>query len=298
MNIKSDFLNALASTPKHPADFRPENFPGNIHTVEPDNSSPLFFLLSAGITKATMPFSFDIRSLDCFLFLYTKEGCGKLVVGNQVYSLAPSSLLFLDCRERFRLDIAIEPWEYQIFFIAGTSLSYYNELLPDNKPALIHITPFSHTALCLEKLLHLTGSDSISSQLMISSLINYVLTVCISSSIKKEDRPIQVASYLSDLKALFDNAFEESYSLDELAERFHISKYRLCREFGNAFGMPPLKYLNHRRIEIAGHLLLTTDLKVHEVGSKVGIDNTNHFISLFRQIYSTTPLEYKQRMTF
>lgn len=297
MNIKSVFLNALASTPKCPADFWPEKFLGNVHAVEPDDSSPLFFLLSAGITKATTPFSFDIRSLDCFLFLYTKEGCGKLVVGNQVYSLTPSSVLFLDCRERFRLDIAIEPWEYQIFFITGTSLTYYNGLLSDNKPALTHITPYSQTALCLEKLLHLTGSDSIPSQLMISSLIDYVLTDCVSSSIKEKDRPIQVASYLSDIKALFDSSFEKSYSLDELAERFHISKYRLCREFGIAFGMPPLKYLNHHRIKIAGHLLLTTDLKIHEVGSKVGIDNTNHFISLFRQIHGTTPLEYKQRMT-
>ena len=298
MNIKSAFLNALASTPKYPADFQPENFLGNVHTVEPDDSSPLYFLLSAGTTKATMPFSFDIRSLDCFLFLYTKEGCGKLVVGNQVYSLTPSSVLFLDCRERFRLDIAIDPWEYQIFFIAGASLTYYNKLLADNKPALIHITPYSQTALCLEKLLHLTGSGSIPSQLMISSLINYVLTDCVSSSIKEKDQSIQVASYLSDIKTLFDNSFEKSYSLDELAERFHISKYRLCREFGNVFGMPPLKYLNHHRIKIAEHLLLTTDLKIHEVGSKVGIDNTNHFISLFRQIHGTTPLEYKQRMTF
>ncbi len=298
MNIKNAFLNALASTPKCPADFRPEDFPGTVHTVEPDYSAPLFFLLSAGVIKAAMPFSFDIRSLDCFLFLYTKEGCGKLVMGNQVYSLAPSSLLFLDCRERFRLDIAIEPWEYQIFFVTGNSLSYYYKLLPDDKPALIQATPFSQTALCLEKLLHLTGSGGTSSELIISSLINLVLTDCISDSVREEDHSLQIATYLWDLKALLDNAFWETYSLDSLAEQFHISKYRLCREFGNAFGMPPLKYLNHRRIEIAKHLLLTTDLKIHEVGSKVGIDNTNHFISLFRQINGTTPLEYKQRMTF
>lgn len=298
MNIKEAFLSALASPPKYPAGFRPKDFPGIIHTAEPDDSSPLFFLLSAGITKVTTPFSFDIRTLDCFLFLYTTAGCGKLVIGNQVYSLTPSSLLFLDCRERFRLDIAIEPWEYRLFFVAGSSLSYYYQLLPDSKPALIDIAPFSQTALQLDKLMHLTGSCNITNTLQISSLIGCVLTDCITASVADVSKPHQVATYLTDIKALFDNNFAETYSLDELAEQFHISKYRLCREFGSAFGMPPLKYLNHRRIEIAQHLLLTTDLKIHEVGSKVGIDNTNHFISLFRQTHGTTPLEYKQRMTF
>lgn len=297
MNIKGAFLNALAATPKFPAGYNLEDFPGVVHTVESDNTSPLFSLLSAGTTQATFPFSFDIRSLDCFLFLYTKAGCGKLVIGNQVYSLMPSSLLFLDCRERFRLDIAIEPWEYEIFFVTGNSLSYYYSLLPDTKPAIINALPFSQTALALEKLLQLTGTNSTAANLMISSLITCVLTNCITEILTQDMQPPQIAAYLSELKSLFDSAFQESYSLDELAEEFHISKYRLCREFGAAFGMPPLKYLNHKRIEIAGHLLLTTNLKIHEVGSKVGIDNTNHFISLFRQFNGTTPLEYKQRMT-
>lgn len=298
MNIKGAFLNALATAPKHPADFRPEDFPGTVHSVDTDDSTPLFSLLSAGNTEAAFPFSFDIRSLDCFLFLYTKDGCGKLVIGNQVYSLTPSSLLMLDCRERFRLDIAIEPWDYQIFFVKGSAFSYYYELLPEPKPVITTVMPFSQTVLCLEKLLHLADINTVSANLTISSLIDTLLTECITGELTTDSSQPQIAAYLTDLKNLFDNAFQNTYSLDELAERFHISKYRLCREFGSAFGVPPLKYLNRRRIEIAQHLLLTTDLKIHEVGSKVGIDNTNHFITLFRQINGTTPLEYKQRMTF
>ncbi len=298
MNIKGAFLNALTTTPKHPANYQPADFLGRIHTLETDDSSPLFELLSCGCTKASFPFSFDIRSLDCFLFLYTTEGCGKLVMGNQVYSLTPSSLLLLDCKEHFRLDIAIEPWEYQVFFVTGSTISYYYCLLPEQKPVIITTTPFSQTTLNLEKLLHVTDVNSSLSKLKVSALIDTILTDCISKELSEPPLPSQVSAYLTDLKSLFDDAFGESYSLDELAERFHVSKYRLCREFGAAFGMPPLKYLNRRRIEIAQHLLLTTNLKIHEVGSKVGIDNTNHFISLFRQINGTTPLEYKQRMTF
>lgn len=58
----------------------------------------------------------------------------------------------------------------------------------------------------------------------------------------------------------------------------------------------PAQYLNKRRIEVAKHLLITTDYRIHEVGSMVGIDNTNHFITLFRKYTGATPLEYKQRL--
>ena len=60
------------------------------------------------------------------------------------------------------------------------------------------------------------------------------------------------------------------------------------------YGQSPMHYLNSRRILIAKKLLLTTDLTIREVGSKVGIDNTNHFINLFKKDTGTTPLSFKQ----
>lgn len=297
MNIKESFLSSLSFSSKFPAGWQAEDFLGHIYTQAPDTSSPLHRLLAAAEHTMTFPFSCNIRSMDCFLLLYTKDGCGKLLIENQVYSLTASSLLLLDCRESFRLDIAIEPWEFQIYFINGDALSYYYGLLPNTDPVILSATPFSDTALCLEKLLSIPNAGDLSSALKASSFINTVVTDCILNQLSDDTAPPQIAPYLMQLKDLFDNHFEEDYSLDELEERFQISKYRLCREFGSTFGASPFKYLNQKRIQIAGHLLITTDLKIHEVGSKVGIDNTNHFISLFRKAYGTTPLEYKQRMT-
>ena len=55
-----------------------------------------------------------------------------------------------------------------------------------------------------------------------------------------------------------------------------------------------MHYLNHQRILAAKRLLLTTDMSVHEVGSQVGIENTNHFINLFKKETGATPLSFKQ----
>ena len=88
--------------------------------------------------------------------------------------------------------------------------------------------------------------------------------------------------------------YGENYSLDELENTYSVSKYRICREFSKYYGASPVQYLNHKRIEEAKKLLLTTNDTIHEIGSKVGIHNTNHFINLFKRETGATPLAFKQ----
>ena len=45
----------------------------------------------------------------------------------------------------------------------------------------------------------------------------------------------------------------------------------------------------------AEHLLNDTDLKVHEVAERVGIENTTHFINLFKRKHKMTPAAYRNR---
>ena len=73
-----------------------------------------------------------------------------------------------------------------------------------------------------------------------------------------------------------------------------ISRYHLCREFSATFHTSPLQYLQEKKIEAAISLLLSTDDPIHEVGSAVGIDNTNHFIHLFKKHTGVTPFVYRQ----
>jgi len=298
MDFVDSFLNSLISPPKLSASEKPEAFLGSGFSQDKEASSPLLRLLSAGSLQASFPYSFDIKSLDCFLFLYTRRGCGKLLLGSQVYSLDADSLLLLDCRQHFRIDIAVEPWNYQAFFFTGSSLSYYRGLFPGDHFFITHIFTHSDAAMCTERLLAEYPGSRLPQKLIISDLLGHLLTDCFSTLLKPEHAADQTPLYIQDICSLFDNEYQKLYTLDDLERQFGISKYRICREFGAAFGISPLQYLNKRRIEIAKHLLLTTDHKVHVIGSMVGIDNTNHFINLFKKNTGMTPLEYKQRMTF
>ena len=48
-------------------------------------------------------------------------------------------------------------------------------------------------------------------------------------------------------------------------------------------------------MEAAKKMLLTTDNTVHEISSKVGYDNVNHFINLFKKENGVTPSVFRQK---
>lgn len=297
MNIKTDFLNALVSRPRLSPGQNPEDFLGCIVSFPKEDGSPLLHLLSFGNIKASAPWSFDISSLDCCLFLYTKSGCGKLTVNSQVYTLGESSLLFFDCRQRFRFDIAVSPWEYQLLLFCGASLTYYCSLLPQTQVPLIQLPPYSELATCMKNIAVRAQIPGTCSRLIISDLLNRMVTEYLTGILNPDASLSQIPAHVRKMKEMFDERFQDLYTLDGLEEHFGISKYRLCREFSHTYQAPPLQYLNRKRIDHAAGLLTSTNLLIHEIGSMVGIDNTNHFINLFKKYRGVTPLEYRQRMT-
>lgn len=296
MNLKASFLSSLITPPKLSPSHDPMEFLGQIWEQEISSSSPLLYLLSSGNIKAAFPWTFDIAPMDCYLLLYTKKGSGKLTVNHQVFTLNASSLLFLDCHQRIHIDIAASPWEYQIFFCYGNNFSYYHKLIPLANPSILHIAPLSEMAMSLELLLSKSSPLSLRLQLSISDLLNRVMTQFVMTLLDEPEAISHVPAYIKNMKDLFDNHFKETYRLDDLESLFGISKYRLCREFTDIYHMSPIQYLNKKRIDYGAHLLLATNYRVHEIGSMIGIENTNHFISLFKKYYGTTPLEYKRQM--
>lgn len=274
----------------------PESFLGQIFSEDPmlaDKTASHFY--SGGIISVRNSWSFDIRELDCFMLLYTSSGCGKLLINQHVISLTENSLLLLDCRQRFRIDVAVSPWKYQVLFFDNAHAAELLNLITEEPFCILNTTAHSEYVLQLEKLLCLNSEKTMISQLRASDLLNHLLTEVTVEFLKKDLEFRKIPSYIEKIHDLFEEHYEENYSLDDLEARFSISKYRICREFGEYYGITPLQYLNRRRIRIACHLLETTSLRIHEVGSAVGIDNTNHFISLFKKYEGCTPLEYKAR---
>ena len=99
---------------------------------------------------------------------------------------------------------------------------------------------------------------------------------------KNERIPIAVAHFL-------DSNFTFEHSLDELANRFFISKSYLLASFKKTYGMTPMQYLNKARIREAQRTLRSTDFPVSNVAAQTGFANASHFARVYKQYTGITP---------
>ncbi|WP_420852203.1 helix-turn-helix domain-containing protein [Paenibacillus hamazuiensis] len=59
-------------------------------------------------------------------------------------------------------------------------------------------------------------------------------------------------------------------------------------------GEPFVDYLKRVRIEKSKELLARSDLKIGEIGKRVGYVNSYYFIKVFKETMGLTPGEYKK----
>lgn len=162
---------------------------------------------------------------------------------------------------------------------------------------LAQIAGHSSVPRNLKQLLAGDPGAALSNKLRDAGLITAIVTELFAETLNQthpEEEQKKYAPYLRELKHYMDSHPDRPLKLEDLARHCHMSKYRICHEFSEAFGLPPIKYLNKKRMESAENLLLSTEKKVHEIALETGFENTNHFIRLFKKEYSATPQAYRE----
>lgn len=296
MNIRDTFLASFSTEPHIYKNALPEQLLGQIYpdTVFLNTSMSI---LAGGTVEAFAPLSYDIKGFSSYLLLFTQSGSGTLTISNQIYTLSENTLLFLDCRKPYKLNISTTVWTFQVFYLTGSAIKAYYKCFHETGKYVYNVNFHSCIHDYINKLLSPVLSDDLPCQLATIKWLTDIFTEICISTYNKMHPDESTPKYMLAMKQLLDFSYTENFSLSNFEERFCISKYRLCREFSHYFGHSPLQYLNMRRIDVAKDLLLTTDMPVHEIGSSVGIDNTNHFINLFKKYTGTTPFVFKQEVS-
>ena len=90
-------------------------------------------------------------------------------------------------------------------------------------------------------------------------------------------------------KDRMDSASHEEWPVERLARASGVSAAHFAREFKNAFGVPPHRYLLTRRIERATTLLRDTDLSITDIAFQTGWQSLGTFGRIFRDVTGTSP---------
>ncbi len=98
----------------------------------------------------------------------------------------------------------------------------------------------------------------------------------------KNKRTYEIAEYMSKNIGAIS-------SLDELAGRFDISKFYMCRVFKEVTGYTILEYLTILRIQQARRCLVGSDMNISQIAENVGYNSLTHFEKEFKRYMHMSP---------
>lgn len=103
-----------------------------------------------------------------------------------------------------------------------------------------------------------------------------------------------MAKECAQIKQYLDTHYADRITLDTLTQLTHMNKYYMARSFTKYVGVPPMQYLNLRRLDASCTLLRDTDRSLSTIASIAGFSSQAYFSQAFRNQYGITPFKYRQ----
>ncbi|AZN41073.1 helix-turn-helix domain-containing protein [Paenibacillus albus] len=99
---------------------------------------------------------------------------------------------------------------------------------------------------------------------------------------------------LAEVRSYIDQNAHRMVKLDELSERFHLSKFYLINLFKTMFQMTPIQYHQHIRIEKAKNMIQYTHLSMQDIADQLGYANIHAFSRAFKSSAGSCPSDYRR----
>ena len=100
---------------------------------------------------------------------------------------------------------------------------------------------------------------------------------------------------IQDIMNDLDVSFCELFSLQELANKYHVSAGCLSAHFRRAVGISPMQYVTQSRMQRARLLLLSSELSIAAIAGQCGYPDVSNFVRRFHLQFQQTPLQFRQR---
>lgn len=112
---------------------------------------------------------------------------------------------------------------------------------------------------------------------------------------KKDTNNGRYRKEITDVMEFVDKNYSQKLNLKMLAETLDMSESTLSRLFKNETGINLNYYINEKRMQKAKELLQSSELKIKDVASAVGMDDQLYFNKVFKKYFDMTPSDYRKQ---
>ncbi|MCK9860178.1 response regulator [Paenibacillus sp. ATY16] len=101
-------------------------------------------------------------------------------------------------------------------------------------------------------------------------------------------------SIMRDIARYMEQNYNREVTLQDISERFYLSREYISRRFKQEMGENVFDYLGRIRVEKAKLLLQNPNLKIAQIAEMVGYDDDKYFSKVFKKFEGQSPNQYRK----
>jgi len=112
----------------------------------------------------------------------------------------------------------------------------------------------------------------------------------------RQTDPFSLSPVIMDLLIYLHKHVRFHQSIDDLSNRFHLSRTHLDREFKRSLGVTLGHYIRSLCLDRAKYYLRETSDSITSISENLGMASIHKFSMFFKRMTGVSPLEYRKRM--
>lgn len=155
----------------------------------------------------------------------------------------------------------------------------------------------NHAMQSLYEYLLSMKASRITVEAKIYEIISYLASYLKENRLNEENgQPINKTDLqaLDELTHYMDEHYSFNITLQTLSTIACMSESKMKKLFKLVYNMSITEYIQRKRISVAEHMLIQTDLTIAEISRIVGYSNPSRLIEIFKRYYGFTPSKYRK----
>lgn len=269
----------------------------NVHIIHYSSSLPSEFARNSLIHYQELyqvrfqdEYSCKYNSGDSYYFYYVNYGSVFFTINDKIYTLTQNDLLLI----KKNVDITITSSDAEIYYVEfqGNQVDkYVNELVPPSKSG-INMVDFSSISMFLIRLKELSMSETLN-EVYVSLNIEAILVEIYTKKVYGGDGESKSNVIIQAIFYIEQNV-SNKITLQKLCDFVGYSVFHFSRVFKKEVGMAPYEYIIKFRLDLAKHLLITTNETVREIARKCGYTSEVNFYNVFKKNMGVTPKQFRK----
>ncbi|NLF41056.1 AraC family transcriptional regulator [bacterium] len=256
-------------------------------------------LATCGTSAWLRGHSVERHRSDSFAVEFVTEGRGELRVRQRRYELQPGDVFILHPSEHHRYcSTSVEVFRKMFAMVHWTTQANRDALSTLGLMALSHVRPsrarVARIREVFENLCAMTQTDDAGTHERASAL-TYNLLLLVSESVAHEKDGAELPLPVSRALRWALRGETPNPSVSQLARAAGCSVEHLNRLFNRHLGTRTHEWLTRRKLCTAVEWLLYSGMKIHEISSKLGYEDSCCFSRAFHRYTGLAPSECRRR---